>query len=426
MHDSARSGIGPVSPIAKGAQLSWKAALDGDAYASPLVSGKAVIAATENNTVYALDPGNGNVRWHTHLGVAVPLSALACGNIDPNGITSTPVLDSQMGIVFVVAMLSGPLRHELFALSLSSGQVTWHRGVDPPGANPRFHQQRAALNLANGRVYIAYGGFTGDCGDYHGWVVAAPTSGAGNLLAWMVPSEVRGAIWSPAGPVISDIGDVWVSTGNTDAFNPPSDTYDNANAVIRVDGGLSAVLDQWAPRNWAALNRTDTDLGSLSPGLLPQGLVFISGKDGIGYLLRSARLGGIGGEAYRRPICNGGPAQGAYGGAAIASGMIFVPCKVGLTALRLNPSVPSLTSVWQNAAGSNSPVVAYGLVWTVSANPSGFRQVWNGKLVGMEPASGEIKASVELGPLPHFPSPAAVGGQLFVGGLHQLYAIRIN
>jgi hypothetical protein len=65
--------------------------------------------------------------------------------------------------VYAVGMLSGPLRHELFALRLADGGVAWHRVVDPPGALPRVHQQRGSLNLANGRVYFSYGGFAGDC-----------------------------------------------------------------------------------------------------------------------------------------------------------------------------------------------------------------------------------------------------------------------
>ena len=41
--------------------------------------------------------------------------------------------------------------------------------ADPGGIqNPLYIQQRAALAIGNGRVYVGYGGYAGDCGPYHG------------------------------------------------------------------------------------------------------------------------------------------------------------------------------------------------------------------------------------------------------------------
>jgi polyvinyl alcohol dehydrogenase (cytochrome) len=326
-----------------------------------------------------------------------------------------------------VGMLSGPVRHELFALRLADGRVAWHRVVDPPGASPRVHQQRGSLNLANGRVYFSYGGFAGDCGRYNGWVMSAPANGAGPLNGWEVPSNVGGAVWAPPGPVISPTGDVWVSTGNTLAgAGATSGTYDGANAVVRLDPRLSAAIDRWAPENWVELNNADLDLGSLAPALLPGGLVFAAGKDGVGYLLREAHLGGIGGQVFKATVCQRGATHAAFGGAAVASGMVLVPCKDGLVALRVDASAPSFTVAWRGAPGANSAVLAYGLAWTVTASGgNGSQDVWSGSLLGLDPASGAVKVRLALGGIPHFAAPAAAGGHVYVGGLGTVYAVSV-
>ncbi len=43
----------------------------------------------------------------------------------------------------------------------------------PLGADVARQQQRAGLLAANGNVYVGFGGLAGDCGSYHGYVVAA-------------------------------------------------------------------------------------------------------------------------------------------------------------------------------------------------------------------------------------------------------------
>src|SRR5579863_4948069 len=79
-------------------------------YAQPLyvdraAAGKAdlVIVATEADNVYALDSTTGAQVWVQDLGTPVPLSALPCGNIDPVGITGTPVIDPGTNSLFVAA-----------------------------------------------------------------------------------------------------------------------------------------------------------------------------------------------------------------------------------------------------------------------------------------------------------------------------------
>ena len=96
-HDGARSGVDPdsTSPVAPTQVWQTSPALDGKVYAEPLVYRSTVYVATENDTVYALNAANGAIVWTRHLGAPVPGSSLPCGNVDPVGITSTPVFDAR-------------------------------------------------------------------------------------------------------------------------------------------------------------------------------------------------------------------------------------------------------------------------------------------------------------------------------------------
>jgi hypothetical protein len=48
--------------------------------------------------------------------------------------------------------------HVLFGIDVSTGGIKLHRQVEPPKGDRIAHQQRSALTLLDGRVYIAYRG----------------------------------------------------------------------------------------------------------------------------------------------------------------------------------------------------------------------------------------------------------------------------
>src|SRR2546421_973818 len=285
--NNARTGFIPGMPDPTGLTSLWKQPLDGAVYAEPLVIDGRVIVATENDTLYALDAHTGQVQWRTTVGSPVPLSDLPCGNVDPLGITGTPVYDPQTGLVFSVAEIQGPA-HILVGVDLKTGEVKVRRIVDPPGTDPQTEQQRAALALYGGMVYMAFGGLYGDCGDYHGLVVASRTDGTGPLLTYQVPTQREGGIWAPAGPTIDGQGNIYVTVGNGAATGGD---WDHTDAVLRLSPTLQ-LKDGFAPQNWASDNASDLDLSSLNPVLLPNGLLFTQGKSDQGYLLHADRLGG--------------------------------------------------------------------------------------------------------------------------------------
>lgn len=395
--DLARAGFAARTPQLGRVRRAWSRGVDGKVYAEPLVAGGRVIAATENDTVYALDAASGRRLWSTHLGTPVDGGTLPCGNIDPSGITGTPAVDRGRGLVYAVAFLR-PARHVLVALDLASGRERFRRDIDPPGADPRVHQQRSALAVSRGRVYVAYGGLFGDCGDYHGWVVSAPASGpGGSLQSYRVPTNREGGIWAPSGPAVDATGHLYVATGNGDSTT----SFDFGNAVIR----LSPTLQRdsfFAPRDSSSLNASDTDLGSVGPLLLPSGRVFAIGKSGEGFLLRATRLGGIGGAVASRGVCDA-----AFGGLAYAGGRIYVPCTSGLVALRLRSR--SFSVAWRvSGVRPGPPIVAGGAVWAVDLDGR--------RLNAYSTGSGRRRFSAQIGSPAQFSTPAASGTRVFVGG----------
>jgi outer membrane protein assembly factor BamB len=402
--DLRRRGFDPAIRRLGHVRRAWTACVDGKVYAEPLVAGNRVIVATENNSVYALDARTGRVEWRAHIGTPVDGSSLLCGNIDPSGITSTPAIDRERGLVYAVAFLR-PAHHVLVAVRLASGRVRWRRDIDPPGADPEVHQQRAALALSHGRVYVSYGGLYGDCGEYHGWVVAAqaarPTSAP---LTYRVPTEREGGIWAPSGPAVAGNGDVLVATGNGSSTS----SFDFGNAVIR----LSPTLQRrafFAPRDSTDLNLGDVDLGSTGPLLLPGERSFAIGKSGDGYLLGS-NLGGIEGELHSQRVCNA-----AYGGLAFAGGRIYVPCTNGLFALELTGN--SYRALWHGPSfNAGPPIIANGAVWTVDID--------NALLYALSPRSGQVRYRARLGRVEHLVTPSASGRHVYVGAANRIIAFE--
>ena len=93
LRGAARFGVGPTNPALDSVERKWSATVDGLLYAAPLLAAGRVFAATENDTVYAFDAATGGLAWQRHLADPMRGSQLSCGNIDPTGITGTPVID---------------------------------------------------------------------------------------------------------------------------------------------------------------------------------------------------------------------------------------------------------------------------------------------------------------------------------------------
>ncbi|HJX68432.1 MAG TPA: PQQ-binding-like beta-propeller repeat protein [Candidatus Limnocylindrales bacterium] len=403
--DAERTGYSQAFPAFKGSpSAAWSTPLDGAVYGQPLVVHGRVIAATEGDSVYALDPASGATVWRRNLGTPVRLSSLPCGDIDPLGITGTPAYDPATNSLFAVAEVTGP-HHVLFALNADSGTVLWSRDVDLPGQDPTTHQQRPALAVANGYVYIGFGGLAGDCGQYKGKIVGVPTSGQGATISYVVPVAREGAVWATGGPAIDAAGDLYVSTGNGSSTS----TYDGSDSVVQLSPTLQLV-SRFAPASWAQDNASDADLGSTSPMLLPGGWVFIVGKSGTAYVLRQGALGGIGGQVASAYVC------GSFGAAARNGNTVFVPCEHGLREIQVMTD-GTIAVGWKTSTGAGAPpVVGGGAVWSCNID--------NGTLFALDPTTGATLASLAVGNLPHFASPTLWQGRVFIGTLAGVAAVN--
>ncbi|MFL6141302.1 MAG: PQQ-binding-like beta-propeller repeat protein [Labedaea sp.] len=398
--DNARTGAAPdLAPLGT-LGTAWHAGLDGAVYGQPLVFGDRVLAATEHDTVYALDPSTGAVRWSTHVGEPVPRSALPCGNIDPLGITATMAVDQATSRVFALAETTGG-QHVLVGLNVNTGAVEVRVSLEPPAGDRIAHQQRAALTVLGNRVYVAYGGLFGDCGRYIGSVVSVTTAGT-DPLSYQVPTTREAGIWAPGGAVVD--GDrLLVSVGNGEQTT----SYDDSDSVLALSSAL-ARADLFAPSTWADDNARDLDLGSSSPTLLGA-FVFVAGKRGTGYVLRRDRLGGIGGQVAQATVCR------SFGGSATSGDTAYIPCTDGTRAVRISSSgTPSV--LWRTPVRANgSPTVGGGVVWTTDYT--------GGVLYALDPGTGSVRAQLNVGALPHFASPTLAGNHAYLGTMDGVVAV---
>jgi outer membrane protein assembly factor BamB len=432
-YGNSRSNHDTVDPkiTTLSARPVWnRDSLDGAVYGQPLVYDGTVYVATENDSVYAIGARSGKVLWHRHLGTSVRTSVIdtaptlggGCGDISPLGITGTPVIDPAKGELFVAEETYLPgrqnwhhIRHWLVALSLSSHHVLWHRDIDPPNANNPAHyyiaaeQQRPALTLANGRLYVGFGGLAGDCGQYHGFEVGLADSGKGALLSYQVPSAREAAIWETDGALVTPQGDLYVATGN----GASTTKFDEGNAVIELSPKLHR-LGVWAPSDWVTRNENDWDLGSSGPIQVPgSSVLFEAGKveagSDTGYLLREGHLDGVGRGGVSGSVCTNSSGDfGADASDVIGSRkFIFAACGGGTVAVRVTASPRTLKLAWVVSGGADgSPLVAGGRVWVLS---------WpGGGLYGINPSTGHVVLTRSTDQLGHFVTPAVGDGMLFV------------
>ncbi|MCI4345962.1 MAG: PQQ-binding-like beta-propeller repeat protein, partial [Thermoplasmata archaeon] len=405
--DPVRSGDLPGIPVGT-VHTAWSSPtlVDADVYAEPLLCGNSVFVATENNSVYAVNASTGVVGWRTNLGTPVDGSTLPCGDINPTGITGTPVIDPATRTLYAVAFLP-PDRHILFGLDLDTGNITSQANADPPGANPTVEQQRGALALANGFVYIPYGGLAGDCGAYHGWVAGVRTGASAPTVSYQVPTGREGGIWAPSGITVAPDGDLYVATGN----GASTGSFDYGESVLELSPSLQ-LLSYFAPSDWAQLNRGDTDVGSLAPTLLPNGELFQIGKAGVGYLLSGTALGGIGGELYNASVCSG-----AYGGTAHVGPTVLVPCRNGLVKLTVLPS--SFSVAWRTASfDAGPPIVTGSVVWSLDLN--------SGQLLGFNLTTGQQLDAFPVGHADPFATPSASPVAVVVAAGAHLYSFALT
>ena len=411
---------------ARPTRQAWSSpTLDGQLYGEPLVADGRVFAATEHNTVYALAARTGRILWKRHLAKPVPSDDLRCGDISPEvGITGTPVIDLARNEIFVDAdtLIGGPVKsggieasHRLFGLNLFTGKVELNAKAMPNAGEDQLAQlQRPGLALDHGRVIIAYGQNAGDCpgpnGPAHGYVVSIP-AGGGRLSYFQISrGSDRGAVWMGGSSPVSDPrGNVYVASA--DGYDlGAGQRYDDSDAVLELSPTMH-LESIFYLKDWQTLSGDDLDLGTDDPALV-DGYVFQVGKTDIGYLLHQGHLGGEQHQVASISVCSGDP----DGGHAVQGSVVFIPCPNGVTAVRISKRVPHLKQLWtDNDGASSAPIIADGLLWSISG----------GAVDGIDLANGHQVVSLPFaGAANHFPTPSVGDGLFLLPGADQVFAYK--
>ncbi len=296
--------------------------VDGQIYAQPLYIPNlnipqkgvhnVVFVATEHNSVYAFDAdAQGSPLWQVNFGPSMPYT-VCCAPRDlfPEiGITSTPVIDLNSGLLYVVAESyeSGVTFFRLHALDITTGNDKLTPAViqgSVPGNSsdssggvltfaPFSQWQRPGLLLLNGNVYIGFGSHQ-DKTPYHGWLFAysAATLQQTGIVSFSPDAEENG-LWQGGVALAADTnGNIYLETGNGPlTVNTGGRDYGDSIVKIGTSSGLT-ILDYFAPTTQAADDAEDWDLGSSGPLLIPgTSLGVAGGKDGKLYVFNTANLG---------------------------------------------------------------------------------------------------------------------------------------
>ncbi len=429
--------------------LNFSGVITGNVYAQPLYieggpGGKSVIiAVTEANNVYALDSSSGSVAWQRNVGAPVSRSNLPCGDIDPLGITGTPVVDLPSRTLFLDAMTTPDngttKKHLIYALDVDTGVVRsgWPIDVD---ATARYsgtvftsvtQNQRGALGIVWGMLYVPYGGHDGDCGTYHGWLVGVPLANPSAVMAWATAANGGGA-WAVGG-VASDGMSPFIATGNTFGAS----VWSGGEAILRFQPGpvfSGNSGDFWAPANWLALDAGDVDIGGSGallvdvPGAVPSAVVVSLGKDGNAYLLNRTNLGGIGAELSKAHISSSPIIQAAASYRTSQGSYLVIR---GLSSFHINPTAPpTVASAWsQSINGAGSPFVTSTdgtnnvIVWSIGAEGDERLHGFDGEtgaVVFGGGGSNELMAGLR-----RFNTGIAARGRIYVAGDNKVYAFAL-
>jgi uncharacterized protein (TIGR03437 family) len=454
--------------------------VDGVIYGQPLyvanvaIPGKGnhnvVFVATEHDSVYAFDADSGSGAnsvplWQVSFlneanGVGtVPSSDTGCGQIEPEiGITSTPVIDTASGSIFVVAMtkeISGgtvSYAHRLHALNIATGAEKAGSpvviqasvsGTGEGGSTVTFHaknyKQRPGLLLLNGTVYTAWSSHC-DIGTYHGWLIGYDAQSLKQVAVYNEsPNGNEGSFWAGgAAPAADAGGNIYVVSANG-TFDPPGTGPNLGESYIKLSsaGGL-AVVDSFTPFNYSGLNAGDLDTGSAGVALLGDEagstahphLMAGAGKEGRIYLLDRDNMGKLHSGSDSQIVQSiPGAIGGLFGNPAYFDHTLyFCGASDKLKAYPISNAQMTSTPASQSTVRFQYPGcvpsisasrASNGIVWAL--DPAGVLRAFDASNVANELYDSNQNAARDaLGAAVKFSVPAVVNGKVYAGTQNSL------
>ena len=298
--------------------MLFKHVVDDQLYTQPLVvtgvhvnggTHDIVYVTTVNNSVYAFDandPAAAAPIWHVNFGTPINVNTYHFGCLDMNGqmgIVGTPVIDKERGVLYVVALTrtsttsddGGGYTQRLHELDLATGADLPESPVtiQADDFNPLTENQRPALMLANGDVYVGYSSHC-DAKPYHGFLLAYDAKTLKQAAAFNTsPTGWGGSVWqSGQAPSADADGNIYVVTGN----GSWDGRQNFSESFLKLSPDLK-LLDWFTPTNHDELDLHDLDLDSSGPSLISgTHLTLGGGKQGVLYLLDTRHLGQLGDE----------------------------------------------------------------------------------------------------------------------------------
>jgi len=268
-----------------------------------------VVVTTVNNSVYAFDANDAAAEtpiWHVNFGAPANVHSTNFGCLDINGqmgIVGTPAIDKARGVLYVVALtragaVTGPhtgFTQRLHELDLATGADLPESpvAIQAEGFNALMQNQRPALMLANGMVYVGYASHC-DREPYHGYLMAYDAQTLAQVSVFNAsPTGSEASFWqSGQGPAADAEGNVYAVTGNGswDGVKNFSESFLKFTPQLKL-------LDWFTPTNHFALDAKDNDLDASGATLVPgTHLVLGGGKEGVLYTLDTRHLGHLGDE----------------------------------------------------------------------------------------------------------------------------------
>lgn len=460
-------------------------AVDGAVYGQPLwvanvtVGGRkhnVVIVTTQHDSLFAFDADSiaCTVLWSAsmidtaHGGTAgetpVPSTAVGVGfgDIAPEiGINGTPVIDPGTGTLYVVAksmmVSSSTFFQRLHAIDIASGNEKGGSPVAIAGSYPgsgsggtsvafstKQQNQRAALALVNGVVYIAWGSHE-DSTPWYGWVMGYQYSNSTwtQLAAFNATPNTRdGGIWMGGGAPPADSSNhlyFITGNGNFDATNVGAPNNDYGDTLLQLNPALQ-VTQYFTPSDEATDFSADKDFGSGGAAVLadlPAGntvthALVCGGKDGTLYVLNRDMLGGFGDAGAVQTIPLG---HGSFSTPSMWNNNLYAAGSGGpVHAYQLNQATAQFTSTATSThsfgfPGSTLSVSAAadqgGVVWAIDNHSYCTQQspscgpavlyAYDAANVTTELWNSSTKAADSAGNAVKFSVPTVANGRVFVG-----------